>query len=632
MSVQPDKLPAFSVYKRQFSEKVHKRVDQVSTRISRKQFNLWDSSAYFKYYLHSQNQIQSVQRLKLDLTTFFHEYVGMFWKKIYPYSKFGIFDGYDIPMSHLGKNFENLLENQGKCTIRASLETLGMQTFEEWADDELVPEGEALLFVSPRGSLLKENYPGFDKENYVFINIFQKIGPNQHQLIQYTSFDSEEALEHFQFELLQSHPEFSLLADLSQEKHNSLSLPHAIIARKIKIKAGFSIQDIEEIIYKNEASWPTKRKELPQIDESQFGLELHRLLLFCEAVFVMLADSNPHQISDDTTPFLKKVSEFHHEIDSSILPPTKQFDLLVECSRKEFLKWVQDHAINYRSEEINVTPISISRIIELWGHECLNATKQLAKNQKSSLTALQDSVALSPLFPLMRLSSLAHCISFTPHSVALQLVKFPASNFDLAFTTQISDLSSLEKSKAFSELSQKYVQIHLFGQRWYIAREQSHEYTERSCRIINGKILGPCGVPLEEDSEFCLSGETFDQLFLALNIQTTPSKFDAIQSKFNNSHLSLEEKNRTAQFMIFLETLIRKTAGLIELINNDLYLPLAHQVIALIEDLPDPLKIIKSPHLFAQKIATLLENLDISLLPLFLSQELRATPTAKKTV
>ncbi len=556
----------------------------------------------------------------------------MFWKKIYPYSKYGIFDGYDVPMSQLGWNFERLLKNEGKCTIRASLETLGMQTFEDWADDATVPIGAALLYISPRGSRTKENYPGFEKENYVFINIFQKIGLNQHQLIQYTSFDGEDALEKLQLDVLKSCTGSSITTHSNQVNTDDLSQSHSIIARKIKLPTCFSIKDIEEKVYEHESSWPTKRKDLPQVDEVQFGFELERLLKFCESAFLTLAHQN-HESSEELKPsHLQKFAEFHQEIDGASLPPEKQFDILIACARKEFLKWVQDHSENYHTKSITLQPLALEKIVELWGHECLKETRQLKGKQKSHLRELHESIALDPTLPLMKLSSLAHCIAFTPHSVALNLVKFPQVSWGVGMSAQLLNLSSLEKSDALAELKQHYVQKNLFGQRWYILRTESHEYTELTCILKNGDVIGPCGIPLNEDREFCLSAEAYDQLLSTLSVNSPHTKLTTLQSHFNNSDLTQDEKNHADQFMTFLETLVRHTASLLEFINNDFYSPLANQILALIEELPDPLMIVKSPHFFVKKIAVFLQDIDETLLPLFFSQELRTSPTVKKTV
>lgn len=455
---------------------------------SKPKFKLWDSSAYFN---DPDLPIAArQQRLKVDATTFLHEYVGMFAKKIYPYSKYGLLDGYDIPTSEVSTHFESVMEKQGKQVERAKLETWVAHTLEAWMEDGQVPVGAKIITFSPRGSL-EEGYPGEKKSNYVFINLYQKLDVDQFQLIQFTSYDTNQHLAELQN---------SLLAE-SGQPYQAIPLPfapqkdsHQVIGRAISIPPGTSINSLEQKIYQYKDKWPVKLEELPQINEQVFQTQLQRILDFCAAECAALS-SLP---------------------DSSVA--AQQLDQLMIIIREDFLKWVENHATNYRAKKekkgqaVEPYDLSVERIKQRWQLKlvALEDKSRLSAEQKKELKHLTQIVKLDPLLGLGKLASMTHCVVGTPASLIPKPLQIPGLNSlnRLEMNQKLNTMSVTEKqlfTAHLQRLTKLYVTNHETGRTeiWYayINDPSQADFYQHSCyRLANDKpILGPCDIPLVAD-------------------------------------------------------------------------------------------------------------------------------------
>jgi hypothetical protein len=444
-------------------------------------FKRWSSESYFSE--PTVPLAAKLQRLKVDATTFLHEYVGMFSKKVYPYSPFGILDGYDITTSQVCQNFEKELESQGKDTRRASLETWVAKTLDAWMADEQIPIGTTLMTISPRGTL-EEGYPGEKQSNYVFINLYQKIGENDFQLIQLTSYEHNQGLAQLQTDL----------STISQP-YQPVQLPfaptvpsHRLITQIRQFGPEISINNLEQKVYSDQSNWPVKLEQLPQLEEVSFKRQLDSILTFCAEEFVTLqAQADTQQAS-------------------------AQFDILMEIVREDFLKWVEHHASNYHHLQDHTKPVepdvSIARIKERWLLKSKDA-KSLTSEDKQTLRTLDALAKLKPLGDLQRLASMAHCVVGTPLSFQKKMISsdvLSAVKLENNGGEILSANQQLELQQVLNKLTRIFVKNHQTGgtQIWYILVENPDEaaWYINGCYQVDAKspIMGPCDVPLYQDS------------------------------------------------------------------------------------------------------------------------------------
>lgn len=440
-------------------------------------FKRWSSTSYFES--ESSSPDQQLKRLSIDLTTFFHEYVGMFAKKIYPYSKFGILDGYDIPIVEVCQNYEQIMKTEGKKTARAELETWTAQILETWMGDESIKVGQKLISISPRGSL-EEGYPGTKSTNYVFINIYHKLDDNSCQLIQLTSFDSHEQLLALQRKWQNSD---AVLYQALPLPFSVVEESHQIISQPVCTATDFSLAKIEANVYEFKDSWPIRVEDLPQLDEVQFSRQLQAVIQFC---------TDQYQASLTTEN------------------GSAAFDTLIEIVRQDFLKWVEAHAANYQAGNKHDGDLNLENIGEHWklAKKKVNG-QEMNKTEKQTLKTLSSLSNLNPFGTLSRLTSLAHCVAGTPASMALTSLqldgvsRFNVGEMQLGFN-QLSSSEQRETISMLHQLTKLYIQNRATGQTeiWYVLIHDPEAYAAyyvHGCYRENAssQIMGPCDVPLD---------------------------------------------------------------------------------------------------------------------------------------
>jgi len=467
---------------RSFAHGFSETVSQAFTRTD--QIKRWNSESYLNPELPLPTRIQ---RFHVDVRTFLHEYVGMFSKKIYPYSKFGLLNGYDIPVSQVCKNFEDQFDAEDPRAHRAQLETWVAEILEAWMADPTVPTGGKLVCISPRGSF-EEGYPGEKGDNYVFVNIYQKIGETKFQLIQFTSYGQNQELG----ELTEA------FRELGGQDYQPVPLPfypqkpsHQLISETIKLPPKIQISQLESAIYERKNEWPIKIENLPELDEVLFNQQLETVVDFCTEQLTLL-----------------------DQIEAPV-PASTNFDLLIEIVRQDFLKWVEDHATNYQRlkttavTEMEPYAISLKNIEDRWQLRIKEGP--LTQEERSYLQQLTSAVKLNPLVPLGRLASTFHCVVGTPGSLALQVTKgvniSPSVGVNMSET--YANFTQAERLN-FSDLLDHLTRISVINRQtgqsevWYVLigdPKDAHFYVNGCYReSATSPIMGPCGVPLFEDS------------------------------------------------------------------------------------------------------------------------------------
>lgn len=509
---------------------------------------LWSSASYF-------NQISNLDRdrlhqsLRWDIVSFLHEYVGMKDKKVYQYGINGIMDAYHQPTSQVCVQHEQYLVANGLEVTRAQFETKAALTLEKWMEDEDIPVGYKLVIISPRGKET-EGYPGMNLENYVFINVYQKISEDDFQLVQYTSYAPERDLQQLQISLQQQsggtiyHPEIET-EDYQEIK--PLNISHQIIDSPILLDSEVAFVQLEEQIYQGEEKWVTTRQDLPQLDEHEFNVQLEAVLRLLLTQFWLLAEQEP------------TVAITH-------------FDILISIVREHFLKWVEDHAQNYQ-HETDLTPyaLNLEMIIERWQLRIRKEEKKTTKEDEEKLKQIKDQIALNPLQPLMRASSVAHCIVGTPQSLAMQMMRMNPSLLSLS-SSEFINMPHSEKKDLLEQIrTENMTEIILEnGEVWMVP---ASFLDGKGCFVDeNGVAMGPCDVPLEESFAFKMNQQEFNLFISELEQQVLMHEIDEVEEDLQEhvgltSHLSKEIKEKVE---LIKKMIFKPIITITELISGDI--------------------------------------------------------------
>jgi hypothetical protein len=513
---------------------------------------LWSSASYFQQ-LGILDRETLNNSLTWDLVSFLHEYVGLKDKKIYPYGQNGIMDAYPVKTSQICLNHEQDLKRKNLEVTRAQLETKSALTVEDWMEDEDIEVDQKLVIISPRGKIT-EGYPGLDPENYVFINVYTKLGENDFQLVQYTSYAREKDLLDLQQKLISelAGQSYSPKTDVKADDEIKIaSLSHQIISKSILLPNDSQFIHLEELIYHDEhdqkKGWVTTREDLPQIDEQLFEEQLQVVLQMLLQQFWLLAEQTPNVA-------------------------ITQFDQLINIVRKHFLKWVEEHAENYQTNK-NFAPyaLNLEMILENWQLAVKEKQQKLNKEEKEKLKKIKEKVALNPLQPLMRASSVAHCIVGTPQSLAMQMMRLNPSL--LAITSpEFKNISQSEKQDLLKKIKQENMtEIHLEnGETWMVP---ANFLDGKGCYVDEyGVAMGPCDIPLEESFAFKMTLEEFSLFVEQLEQNILENELDRTEEIISQkvgigSALSNEVKDKIAQIK---KLVFKPVISITELISGDI--------------------------------------------------------------
>lgn len=511
------------------------------------EYQLWSSAGYFSL-IDQLEKDQLNQSLTWDLISFFHEYVGMKDKKVYPYGEYGIMNAYHQKTSEVCSKQEEILEQRGLDPTRARLETKTALVVESWLNNPQTKISDKLVIISPRGTP-DEGYPGLEEKHYVFINVYEKIGENEYQLVQYTSYDPESELNKLQQTLIDDFGGIVYRPSLPQlnQQPQVKSLSHRIIDQPISLNQGQSFEQLEILIYLKEKKWTTTRKQLPKVPEDLFAVEISRTLELLLTQFWLLAEA---------TPNVAIIS----------------FDELVGVVREHFLKWVEHHATNYHPDK-NLAPfaLNLDQILENWQLVLKKRTQTISDEEKDKLKQIKKSMALDPLQPLLRASSVAHCIVGTPSSLAMQALKLNPNLISLN-SPELKILSHEDKRDLLEKIrTENMVEIILDnGETWMVPQS----FLEgKGCYIDDkGIAMGPCDIPLSESFAFKMNLAEFINFVNELERQAFEPEIDEVEDelleKFNlkgDAASELAEKIGRIKSLIF-----KPVISITELISGDI--------------------------------------------------------------
>lgn len=355
---------------------------------------LWSSKRYFHAAAlnkeHSATTAPLIQNeLQADMQSFFDEFAALMPVVAYSYGLNGIQNGYSQSMGEIANHHLAEQNLKNLPTERAQMEVAVAQTIESWMKSEHTEVGSRLLAISPRGTK-PEGYPGLNKKNYVFINIFEK-DDNGFLLRQYRSYDPNDKLPIVQAQVLSTLPSSEVYASPTQYKRKDLQTINTLISLEPQI----DLARIESIIYADKKDWAVDIDvQLPKLDAHSYHRVVSQAINFCLQQFSEMTAS-------DSIP------------DTAI----QDFDILLTTVKDSLTKWVETHALNYESKE-EAHSLDFDTILAVWQTRCAKENgEQLNKEQHHLLKGFENITALNPSLPLKGLTSWAHCIVGTPTSL-----------------------------------------------------------------------------------------------------------------------------------------------------------------------------------------------------------------------
>jgi len=538
-----------SRFARQF-EQVTTRQDTASQDTSRQNTSqpesaasIWDSSPYFGRDRVLFGHDQARLHLKNSLITLFHEYAAGLAKKSYVlYSDRGVNNENAEKTSQLCERFEKVMAERGQSIVRAELETWAAKNLELFLHDQTVEPGSILIGISPRGGSaqdgIDEGYPGLDQQNYVFINIFLKTGPNQSCFFQHLSFDTTADLKKLQNSLIR---EFSsqqasfyqavpLPESFSTRHAQSLitRAEHEIIASPIVIPAqylsGSSPEEllqatesqrakISELVVQNQDDWPVTIEELPTISQSEFDATANQVVaraleLFDELAYEFDISQNQHATTHDPAALEKTQDTLRKRA-------CAEYDDLVLSTRDWLLKWVEavDQAHQNNSTQLPLAIPPLEDVLESWEirRKEKRGIRLTRQEQDYSKTVLKSLQLVTPAF--QRLSSALHCTVGTPASLSSQVnTATSAASKITTISGSVDRLNLLQLSseaRYLSELHRSLTPLKITNRAtgnqetiyvWFSDPRLAESYDTSYRLSSRGTLFGPCDVPLSEDN------------------------------------------------------------------------------------------------------------------------------------
>lgn len=355
---------------------------------------LWSSKRYVEAaHFHQDNLSEKlppiINELQTDLQSFFDEYAALLPRVKYEYGTSGMKNGYTQSMVQVAQHHLEEQELKNLPTERAMMEVSVAQAVESWMSTPDLPPGSKIVCISPRGSK-QEGYPGQNKMNYIFVNVFEKKhdGFVLHQYRSYDTLDQSVQLQ----SLLVNEETGSLqyAAPLPQPRKDL-----HVIASLVKCSPEIALSDIESYIYAHKQSWAVDvESELPQLDWNNYAAVSRQAVELCLQQFTELTN------------------------DSAVSTQTEEhFTLLVTTIKESLIKWVETHALNYESKGAR-HQLEFDQVLSVWKARCSQVDgKKLDSEQKTLIDTFKNATALDASLPLKGLSSWAHCIVGSPTSL-----------------------------------------------------------------------------------------------------------------------------------------------------------------------------------------------------------------------
>lgn len=415
---------------------------------------LWSSKRYMEAALLNKDRLAEMRpsilnELKPDLKSFLDEYAALLPVVRYEYGTNGMKNGYTQSMTQIAQHHLQEQELKDMTTDRALMEVHVAKTIENWMSTPELPLGSKIISVSPRGSK-NEGYPGLNKKNYIFVNVFEKVADG-FIFQQYRSYDTLAQTFQLQSALEETLGGLRKYATAVPQPREDL---HAI-ASLVTFGPEVPLSQIEPLIYANKESWAVNiDTDLPKLDWSTYTAISSKTVDFCVQQFIELTD-NPELSPQDI----------------------ERFTLLVTTVKESLIKWVETHALNYDSKEPD-HEMDFDQLLAVWKARCASADgEKLNKEQSGLLNTFKNATALDASLPLKGLSSWAHCIVGSPAS----LMKL--QNMDMMNAVRANQLSSTQ----LTEL---------------IGKERAALWHEGTCvRCGDGCMVGECSICMRCEME-----------------------------------------------------------------------------------------------------------------------------------
>ena len=187
------------------------------------------------------------------------------------------------------------------------------------------------------------------------------------------------------------------------------------------------------------------------------------------------------------------------------------------------------------------------------------------------LKAIKDKVALNPLQPLMRASSVAHCIVGTPQSLAMQMIKLNPSLLAIN-SSEFEKISQHEKQDLLEKIrSEEMTEIVLEnGQTWMVP---ANFLPGKGCFVDEyGVAMGPCDIPLEDSFAFMMTQNEFSLFVQQLEQNIFKNELDQTEEMIlekigKGTTLSIEIKEKINQIK---QLIFKPVISIMELFSGDI--------------------------------------------------------------
>ncbi|MCA9368993.1 hypothetical protein KC721_01740 [Candidatus Woesebacteria bacterium] len=601
-------------------------------------FDQWDATAYIK--MAALSEYRSYNALTTLLTANFvsfaaeytrGEVVSEFEMDVDPHTGLlGMLSSYTTGMLGMGENFEDKLSTQRKSPTRAQIETNNMYKLDQWS--VAAPVGSVFIWNSPPG-LVNEGYAGLNSHSFIFV--YEKTSQTKVILHQYRTWMS-----------LEQHQQFQNFATQKESPTNqSQKSDHEIINNTCIItpqdhgvqSAAELVSVLEKKAYESEDSWKVKPKEMPQINDKEYGVFRDFLLsLYIREVVPLLLTEVP-EVSSDQDPRWKSFVT-SREYSKLVTQLDLAFGLL---AYQPLVKWVEasdtsasesksvwKQLFGQKNDGPSINSISHTQVEEgLMTMYSLQLAKLHGETIQKGQAQNYNSLASMLLSTTSKGLSLGQCGigTFIPTRLISNSLSVQLGPTIPAVPGMAGGTGSKEKSEALNHLnSLAYFPLTLSNdQTWYIKAEHFATYqeffeTNPLTLSEDGIPIGPCGWALRGDprgnDNLVLSAPEYNQ-FQLLRAQLLHDLLDNPEAGFESfaeELLSLadseQQKKELSSVVELLRQALKTSVGIGDMLFNDYFdrfMMLADPLLSKLSKKMDLSEFVLRPTETAENIVTL---------------------------
>ncbi|MCB9801411.1 MAG: hypothetical protein H6773_04470 [Pseudomonadales bacterium] len=542
----------------------------------------------------------------------------------------GMLSSYTTGMLGMGENFEDKLSSQRKSPTRAQIETNNMYKLDQWSVS--APIGSVFIWNSPPG-LVSEGYAGLSSHSFIFV--YEKTSPTKVILHQYRTWMSLEQHQAFQnFATQKETP--SKLAQKSG--HEIINNTCTITPQDHGVQSAAELVSVlEKKAYESEDSWKVKPKEMPQINDKEYGVFRDFLLsLYIREVVPLLLTEVP-EVSSDQDPRWKSFVT-SREYSKLVTQLDLAFGLL---AYQPLVKWVEasdtsasesksvwKQLFGQKNDGPSINSISHTQVEEgLMTMYSLQLAKLHGETIQKGQAQNYNSLASMLLSTTSKGLSLGQCGigTFIPTRLISNSLSVQLGPTIPAVPGMAGGTGSKEKSEALNHLnSLAYFPLTLSNdQTWYIKAEHFATYqeffeTNPLTLSEDGIPIGPCGWALRGDprgnDNLVLSAPEYNQ-FQLLRAQLLHDLLDNPEAGFESfaeELLSLadseQQKKELSSVVELLRQALKTSVGIGDMLFNDYFdrfMMLADPLLSKLSKKMDLSEFVLRPTETAENIVTL---------------------------